>query len=63
MKKIVALMALMAFTCAASAHCGSCEADGDKKPKKKCCSKEEGKCCKKADKKGEKKESHEGHSH
>ena len=49
----------MAFTVAANAHCGSCEADGDK-DKKKCCSKEEGKCCKKGDKKDH---DHAGHDH
>jgi len=36
MKRIVALMALVAFACTASAHCGKCDADGDKKPAKVC---------------------------
>ena len=47
MKKIVALMSLMAFVCSASAHCGNCEAgDSDSKPKTECkC----GKDCKGAD--------------
>jgi hypothetical protein len=50
MKKLITLMALVAFTFTASAHCGNCDTDGDnkdKKPAKKCCGKEEGKCCKK----------------
>ena len=44
MKKIVVLMALVAFTVSAPAHCGDCGA-GDKADKE-CCGKEEGKCCK-----------------
>jgi len=35
MKKIVALMALVAFACTASAHCGKCEGDSAK-PKVEC---------------------------
>jgi len=34
MKNIIALMALVAFACTASAHCGKCE--GDSKPKVEC---------------------------
>ena len=45
MKKLIAMMALVAFACTASAHCGKCEADGDK-PKAECkkCEKCEGEC-------------------
>jgi hypothetical protein len=35
MKKLVALLALVAFACTASANCGSCQAGGDK-PAVKC---------------------------
>ena len=48
MKKIIALMALVAFACTASANCGSCDAKSEK-PKvecKKCSGKECAEACK-----------------
>lgn len=56
MKKFIAMMALVAFACAANAHCGKCE--GDAKPKvecKKCKDCKEGCECKCHQKKDEQK--------
>jgi len=53
MKKIVAMMALVAFACTATAHCGKCEADDKPKTECKSCKDCGGDCkckCHKADK-------------
>ena len=53
MKKIVAMMALVAFACTATAHCGKCEADDKLKTECKSCKDCGGDCkckCHKADK-------------
>ena len=67
MKKLIAMMALVAFACTASANCGKCEGGGDK-PKvecKKCkdCG-DDSKCkCKCHKAKPAEGHDHEGHGH
>jgi hypothetical protein len=53
MKKLIAMMALVAFACTATAHCGKCEGDDKGKTECKSCKKCADACkckCHKSDK-------------
>lgn len=55
MKKFIAVMALVAFACAANAHCGKCEGGDKPKTCQKCKECKDGCKCHCHDKKGDEK--------